>query len=328
MEEATQFTETEFRGLSAIVRGANAFPKRIYMTCNPGGVGHNWVKRIFVDRKFKSDENPADYKFIQATVDDNKDLMDANPDYVRMLENLPPDIMRAHRYGDWSALSGSFFGEFTEGIHTCVPFPIPKNWARYRAFDYGLDMFACLWVAVDPDGRCYVYREFNESDLPVTDAARKQLELTLPSEDIPFSVAPPDMWSRQRETGKTMASTFAENGVPLLKADNSRIQGWAAVKEMFRLREDGKPGIIVFNTCERLIECVKCVQHDEQNPNDVAKKPHELTHSPDALRYFCQTYVAPGSEINGKTAEEEEDTKQDYLHFMCGGRPTQSYIGF
>ena len=93
IDEATQFLETEFRGLDAIVRGANKIPKRIYLTCNPGGPGHTWVKRLFIDRKFKKNENPKDYVFIPATVDDNKDLMEADPHYVDVLNGLPEDIL-------------------------------------------------------------------------------------------------------------------------------------------------------------------------------------------------------------------------------------------
>ena len=149
MDEATNFTEEEFRGLAACVRGVNDIPKRIYLTCNPGGIGHNWVKRLFIDRKFRAGEDPEEYLFIKATVDDNVDLMKANPDYVKQLDLLPEDKRRAHRYGDWNALAGTFFEEFEDGLHSCKPFPIPQNWARYRAFDYGLDMFYCIWVAVD-----------------------------------------------------------------------------------------------------------------------------------------------------------------------------------
>ena len=106
MEEATQFTEQEFRGMGACLRGVNEIPKRFYLTCNPGGVGHHWVKRLFVDGRFNPGEDPEDYTFIKATVEDNVDLMEANPDYVRALELLPEDIRNAHRYGDWDALGG------------------------------------------------------------------------------------------------------------------------------------------------------------------------------------------------------------------------------
>jgi len=327
IDEATQFLESEFRGLAAIVRGTNNIPKRIYLTCNPGGPGHFWVKRLFVDRNFKKGEDPKDYKFIPATVDDNKDLKEANPDYIRQLELLPEDIRRAHRYGDWNALAGVYFDEFTDGIHTCKPFPIKPHWRRYRAMDYGLDMFSCLWVAEDETGRCYVYRHYEQSNMIVSDAARVQLELTRPDERIEFTIAPPDMWARSRESGKSQAVTFAENGVGLLKADNNRKQGWYALKELFKIRpDDGKPGLIIFDTCGNLIECLKCLQHDKTDPNDVSKTPHELTHGPDALRYFAQTYTLPADRETEEVEEEEDTGVMDYHTAMCGTGVSRSYI--
>lgn len=98
IDEATQFTEQEFRLLGGCLRGVNEFPKRMYLTCNPGGVGHRWVKRLFVDRDFKTDcenaeenEDPNDYEFIQATVDDNTALMksEGGRDYLKQLSQLP-----------------------------------------------------------------------------------------------------------------------------------------------------------------------------------------------------------------------------------------------
>lgn len=327
IDEATQFLESEFRGLAAIVRGTNNIPKRIYLTCNPGGPGHFWVKRLFIDRSFKKGEDPKDYKFIKATVDDNKDLKEANPDYIKQLDLLPEDIRRAHRYGDWNALAGVYFDEFTDGIHTCKPFVLKPHWKRYRAMDYGLDMFFCIWVAVDETGRCYVYRQFQQANMVVSDAARKQLELTRPDESIDFTIAPPDIWARSRESGKSQAITFAENGVGLLKADNNRKQGWYALKELFKIRpEDGKPGLIIFDTCGSLIECIKCLQHDKTDPNDVSKHPHELTHGPDALRYFAQTYVLSADNPEEEEEEEQDTDGMDYQTVMCGTGVSRSYI--
>ena len=319
IDEATQFTESEFRGLTACVRGANNIPKRVYLTCNPGGVGHFWVKRLFVDRQFREGEDPEDYRFIPATVDDNVDLVRSNPDYVKQLELLPEDIRRAHRYGDWDALSGVFFSEFTPGLHTCRPFPIPAHWRRYRAFDYGLDMFFCIWVAVDEQGKCYLYREFCKSNLLVSQAAEAQLRLTAPGENIGYSIAPPDMWSRNRESGKTQANIFMENGVPLVRADNDRVQGWAALKELLKLQPDGTPGLVVFDTCRELIRCLRSLQHDRKDPNDAASQPHEITHGPDALRYFAQTRVLPAQPVSRELPEPVSPSP-------WGGAPGKGYL--
>lgn len=324
IDEITQFTEAEFRGLDAIVRGKNGLPKRLYLTGNPGGIGHFWVKRLWIDRDFRGTENPDDYVFIPATVDDNKDIDDR---YKATLDLLPEDIRKAHRFGDWNALSGVYFSEITDGLHTCKPFPIKKHWRRYRAMDYGLDCFFCIWVAVDETGRCYVYRQFEQKDMLVSDAARKQLELTRPDEAIDFTVAPPDIWARSRETGKSQASIFAECGVGLLKADNNRLQGWYALKELLKIREDGKPGLIIFDTCGSLIDCLKCLMHDKTNPNDVSKTPHNITHGPDALRYFAQQYLLPGEQEEPEPMEEEEESDvMDYQTAMCGTGVSSSYI--
>lgn len=331
MEEATQFTEQEFRGLGACLRGVNKIPKRFYLTCNPGGVGHHWVKRLFVSREFRDGENPADYCFIKATVEDNKDLMESSPDYVQALDLLPEDIRNAHRYGDWDALAGTYFSEFRPELHTCKPFRIPDEWPRYRAFDYGLDMFACLWIAVDFSGRCYVYREYCESDLVVSDAARVMRACTPPEERVSFTIAPPDMWNRQKDSGKNMAELFMQNGIGLLKASNSRIQGWLALKELMKLRKDGKPGLIIFSDCKSLIEFLPALQHDTKNPSDCAKEPHEITHAPDALRYFAVMRTMPAIKNAVITPEDDFDDGRgasDYDSVMCGGEPQESYMFF
>lgn len=323
IDEATQFTESEFRGLAGIVRGDNGFPKRIYLSCNPGGVGHFWVKRLFIDRDFRDSENPDEYVFIPATIDDNSHI---NKDYIDQLNLLPEDVRRAHRFGDWNALSGVYFGEFTDGLHTCKPFPLKPHWKRYRAMDYGLDRHFCIWVAVDETGRCYVYRQFEASNQIVSEAALMQKNMTRADEGIYYTIAPPDLWARDRQNGKSQASIFAENGVPLLKADNNRKQGWYALKELLKLRADGKPGLIIFETCKSLIDSLKCLNHDKTDPNDVAKLPHEITHGPDALRYFAQTYVLPAEEESPQEEDDWEEAAMDYQTYLCGTKVSGSYI--
>ena len=324
LEEATQFTEQEFRGLAACCRGANPFPKRIYMTANPGGIGHQWVKRLFIRREFLPLENPEDYVFIRATVEDNIDLLHGSPDYLNALELLPEDVRRAHRYGDWDVLSGGYFPEFTRATHVVKDFSVPAGWAKYRAFDYGLDMFACLWVAVDHSGRCYVYRELAESGLIVSKAAAAALAVTGKTEQIRYTIAPPDLWSTQKDTGKTMAELFQQHGLPLVKANSSRIQGWMALKELLKPMEDGNPGLVVFESCRGLIEDLMAIQHDEKNPSDCAVQPHGLTHRPDALRYFAQMRTLRPE----LPAEEPEDQprKLGYEAYLTGGELTDSYL--
>ena len=331
IDEATQFTEEQFRTLGACLRGATKIPRRMYLTCNPGGIGHAWVKRLFIDREYQDGEKEKDYTFIHATVDDNPQLLEASPEYKQMLDLLPEDVRRAWRYGDWDALAGTFFPEFRKETHVIEPFArIPGEWKKYRAFDYGLDMFACLWIAVDFEGRSYVYREVQQSGLIVSEAAALALSMTPPEERIEFTIAPPDMWNRQKDSGKNMAELFAQNGVGLLRASNNRVQGWAAEKEMLKpLRgEKDRPGLLVTSNCRALIRNIMLIQHDEKNPSDCATEPHNITHINDALRYFCITRT-----LGAQLPEAAEDpmpgeANEDYDEEMTGGEMDMSYLSY
>lgn len=338
MDEATQFTEREFRFLGGLLRGVNDIPKRFYITCNPGGVGHYWVKRLFIERKFKQDsimpeenENPNDYApLIFATVEDNEILLKSSPQYLQMLSALPENIRRAHRYGDWDALAGNYFPEFNRKQHTVKPFRIPANWVRYRAMDYGLDMLAVGWFAIDENGHSYMYRELKAPNLRVTDAAKLILSMTLPEENIMITFAPPDMWARQKDTGKTMAELYLNSGVAIVKADNNRIQGWIQLKEALKIWDDDKPGLIFFDNCEQTMVDLEMIQADTNNPNDCAKEPHEVTHATDMLRYYCVSRTMTPDDIYEKQIEDydEPDIEEEYDDYMTGGEATMAYISY
>jgi phage terminase large subunit len=334
IDEATHFTEYEFRVLGACLRGVNKIPKQMFLTCNPGGIGHQWVKRLFISKEYDpSKEEPKEYFFIPATVEDNTALSaEAKRDYIASLDLLPDDVRAAWRYGDWDALAGQYFSEFRREIHVCKPFRIPKEWPKYRTFDYGLDMFACYWVAVDFEGRIWVYREYCESGLIVSDAAAAMRRLTPPDEFIQYTVAPPDMWSTQKDTGRTMAEIFTREGIGLVRASNARVQGWMYLKEYLKLRpgSDGKevPGLMITEDCPVLISNLPALQHSEKNPSDVATEPHEITHSPDALRYFCAFRAMGAMKEEPVKYDYEDERLEDYDEAMCGGQVTESYLNY
>lgn len=306
IDEATQFSEAVFTMLKASVRGVNGYPKRMYLTCNPGGVGHEWVKRLFVDRDFKETENPDDYELIRATVFDNPVLMEMQPDYIENLNSLPDDLRRAWRDGDWDVFAGQFFPEFNRDIHVCEPFEIPDHWNRYRAFDYGLDRLACLWFAISPDGKAYLYRELNESELIVSEAAKK-IKFLSEGEKYLSTFIPPDLWSRTKDSGKSIADLFIDNGIyGILKAPNSRVDGWSNVKEWLKPKDDfdgvkKTSSLQIFSNCIEIIKNIPKIQHDAKNPCDCATEPHNITHNLDALRYFCASYTAASKELPTET---------------------------
>ena len=137
LDEATQLSEYQMKTITACLRGVNDFPKRVYYTCNPGGQGHQYIKRLFIDRRFESGERPEDYVFIQSRVTDNKALMAAQPDYIQQLEALPEKLRKAWLEGDWNVFEGQFFEEFADDpdhyadrrfTHVIDPFEVPPEW--------------------------------------------------------------------------------------------------------------------------------------------------------------------------------------------------------
>ena len=150
-------------------------------------------------------------------------------------------------------------------------------------------MLAGYWIAVDYNNNAYVFREIYQSDLLVSQARDKIKELT--DEEIYAYLAPPDMWNRHKETGKSTADIFEEGDIFLYKTNNDRIQGWLQVKEWLKIFKDEQgqdtARLKIFSTCKNLIRCLPQVQHDEKKIGDIANEPHEITHAPDALRGFC-----------------------------------------
>ncbi len=349
MDEATQFSERTFRHLAGCLRGDNDFPKRYYLTCNPGGVGHFWVKRLFIDRRFKTDpdhpeknEKPEQYSFIFARAEDNVIMLRRNPDYLSDISLMANSD--AMRYGDWNILGGSYFDNFDVSLNVRKAFNIPPHWQLYRSFDYGLDLFACFWWAVDEDGRAWCYRAYEGENLNIQDAAKAVLTHTLQNEKITLTFAPPDMWSRQKDTGKTMASIFNEHGLPIIKADNNRVQGHMIMRSMlepvplhdeFVIRKYGGPdkapqalpALMFFGSVGGVLEDIQSIQHNELNPNDCAKDPHDITHTVDGIRYFCiSRNLKAETQTSEKEYDEFDEAGADYTEYITGGAVSDSYI--
>lgn len=318
LEEATHFTESQKDFLTTCNRTTRSdFRPRMYYTSNPGNIGHQWFKRLFIDREYRGKEKAEAYVFIPAKVYDNKVLMEHNPEYVEALENLPEELKRAHLYGDWDVFAGQYFTEFNREIHVCTPFEIPRHWKRFRSLDYGLDMTACYWWAIAPDGKEYIYRELYQSGLILSAAAKRIIELTPTDEHIEFTVASPDLWNKRQETGYSGMEIMSNSSLyGLRRANNNRITGWRALHEHLKPYEDEQniktSTLQIFNNCINIIRCLPLLQHDEHNSEDVADQPHEITHAPESIRYGIMTRPRPFDKENPKIPKNlPEDLKAD-----------------
>ena len=306
-DELTHFTYFVYSFLMGRLRGTNPCPKQMKSSTNPGNVGHLWVKERFVepadwgtDFTIPLDEEGtavASGLFIPARVDDNPFLMANDPNYRNRLIALPEKERKAKLYGDWDIFDGQYFSMWKREIHVIQPFPLPYEWRRYVAFDYGRDMFAALFFAMDNQGRAICYREIYEGGLIVSQAAER-LKAAIPAgENIRSFFAPPDLWNKHSDTGKSTAEIFSEHGIVLTKVSNHRSAGWQNVAEWLSPfldeQEQWTAGVRFFSPCVNIIRCLPALQFDEKDMNDVANEPHELTHAPDALRYFLAGRPSP-----------------------------------
>lgn len=314
LEEATHFTEEMRRFFTTCNRSTRKdFKPRMYYTTNPGGIGHGWVKRLFIDREYQGKEKAEDYTFIPAKVYDNKALMEANPEYVEELENLPEDMREAHLHGNWDIFAGMFFREFRRDIHVIEPFEIPDHWRKFRAMDEGYnDPFVCLWIAIDDKGSAYVYRELVESHLLSADQVKKVVERT--REKIDYSVGDTSFWNKSKlDSGQSPAEVFNNHGVPMMQANKERVNGWKRLREWLRIYEDTNPvtgekfqnaKLKFFSNCIKTIKALPNMVYDDSKPEDMAAHPED--HCPDALRYWCMSRPAPAviKDIRFPTREE------------------------
>lgn len=288
-DELTHFTEYMYLYLYSRLRGSNGYPKQLKSSTNPGGPGHYFVKKRFIDPAPPGEEFATKLgtrRFIPAAVQDNLFLSAADPMYGQRLKNLPISEQKRLLYGEWELADGRYFTEWDPAVHIVPAFSPPPEWPVYVSIDYGLDMLAVCCFA-DAGDRIYLFREVYESGLIISEAARR----VRAAADNPEAVyAPADMWNRRQDSGRSAADIFFENGVALTRVSGSRVDGWLAVKELLKPvsgQNKVTSALAVTAACPNVIRCMGAIGCSALDPNDAAVQPHELTHAPDALRYFA-----------------------------------------
>lgn len=334
LDEATQLSEYQMKVIVACVRAVNDYPKRIYYTCNPGGQGHAYIKRIFIDRRYEEGEVPEEYSFIQSLVTDNKALMEADPDYVKQLESLPPKLQKAWRYGDWNIFDGQFFEEFRDDpshyddhrwTHVIKAFNIPAGWNIYRSFDWGYNKpFSCAWWAVDYDGVVYRILELYGCTKTPNEGVKKNpyevmSEIAKVEREHPWlkgryiqGVADPAIWNSQ--TGESIEEAAAKHGVYFIPGDNQRIAGWMQMHYRMAFDEEGYPMMYIFENCKAFIRTIPLLQYDEHKVEDLDTDGED--HVADEARYFCMTRpIMP--RVAAKRVEAADDPLNMIADMRC-----------
>lgn len=290
-------------------------------------LGLTWVYQLI----YLNENNNPNIEYFEFEWSDNPWLSEHE---IKEMEMVMTDEEReARQFGRFTSASGFAFPELRKDVHIKPIMAVPKWYKRYVSIDYGFDSLAALWYWVDNYGNARIYRAVRKKNLIISDAARELLKHT-GSEDIEAFYAPPDLWNRRQDTGKSAAMIFYDNGITLLKTSNDREQGWLNVHEWLRPYEtrDEQTGE-AYKTARLtfdegldpdLWKHMTTIQRSQKNFNDVSTTPHDLSHYPDSVRYFCASrlYASSESAYKRQYDDDDNDSNEDYF----GGSPTLAYL--
>lgn len=324
-DELTHFTEYQYRYIRGRLRASDGlkipphlkgrFP-RIIAGANPGGVGHVWVKEMFVEgiepmsiRRMPKKEGGMKRQFIPGRLADNPALTKADPLYEERLMGLgDPVLVRALLDGDWDVAAGAMYGEvWRKDRHICEPFPIPVDWDVWMGADDGYSAPAGIfWLTQDPQIKTfYCIKELYEAKLLPGAMAEK---IKLFSKQIPRRISPTRVEPHGTEPIKGLldSAAFNDNGTGEIPRGNQLVQlgikftaveKWPGsrvhrAQQLHNVLADNpldpakRPGLIFFSTCKNAIKTIPALPRDKNNPEDVDTDAED--HAYDGVTYGLQ----------------------------------------
>lgn len=280
-------------------------------TTNPGGPGHAWVKKMFID------PSPPNTSFIATDIDTGRPLvypeghdkagqplfhrrfipakLKDNPylykegTYEANLLSLPEMQRRQLLEGDWAIAEGAAFPEFKTNTHVIDPYQIPGDWRRFRSCDFGYSSYSAVhWIAIDPNYETLVvYRELYVSKHTAKELAREILKLER-GENIQYGILDSSCWHTRGQTGPSIAEEMIAEGCrwrPSDRTAGARVAGRNRLHELLKVDEDtGKPGILFFNHCRQIIADLQVIPNDPKGSDDIDPR-YASDHAYDSIRY-------------------------------------------
>jgi hypothetical protein len=297
--------------LNGVLRSAKGVPTQLIMTANPGGPGQQWIKQRFIDpaplglkvlERNLPNGKVHRYTYIPSRLINNTYLM-ADPDYVSRLYLVgSPELVRAWLEGDWEAIEGAYFPEFSMAKHVVKPFEIPPYWARIRSMDWGSARpFSVHWGAVSDGslphmqrGAIVIYREWygwngkpNEGCHMTAHDVGNEIRRLEGDEQMADEVLDPAAFAQ--DGGPSIAERLGSNW---RRADNARVArlgamgGWDQLRQRL-IGEEGRPMLYFFATCTHIIRTLPAAQHDRARPEDIDTDSED--HALDDVRYLCMS---------------------------------------
>ena len=329
LEEAGQIPSEElYLKLISSARSTISIKPQIYLSANPGNVGHGWLKKRFKigDKKpniaFRDPISKRYRIYCPATIDDNPTLMKNDPGYVNYLESLPEPLRSAWRYGDWDIFAGQYFKEWDPAYHIKTEEECKKlGFGRegnntFIGIDWGWAApYSVLMCQVTPNGRVFVFKELYGKETHPMEVGEKIAKMCQ-GINVTQSLADPSMWIRnamsfrkpetQMYSDASIAnSMIGDSGQPfvpnMVPANNDRVNGWRNMSELMKVTNKAPNFIIMKGTCPNLARTIPEMICDERRPEDLDTTLED--HAVDACRYMLSHIQAP-DERKKKTKDQ------------------------
>ena len=262
VDELTKHEEKTINFLRTRLRSGKGYPTQFCGTSNPGGIGHLWVKKKFIDATFNGDKIvisrvrnrfgetfDTTYRYIKSTIYDNPYLRGSN--YEATLLEMPEHLQELYLYGNWDVAEGQFLTNFipSEHIYDEGEIEIQPHWKCWIHMDWGHnDNYEIGITFVDDEGYFYTDKELsgNRTDLEdIPDVIEEGLLSYGFDVQVDAMILPHDMFRQKdnviRDTrGEVLGNTSAEVLESLMDYEirpapnrpGIRVEGWRKVHRL------------------------------------------------------------------------------------------------
>jgi phage terminase large subunit len=320
IDELTEFMRDEFDGLMYLLRSGDDLPFFAFgAATNPDGVGHGWVKKLWIEKDFEDEKGykPEQFNFIPARAWDNPTF---RPEIEAKLTSFKDEMLVKARWeGSWDIASGTRF-RFERGVHVFSQKDFEQHYGDsysmkellnnedlfqiYGSLDYGTDINAASAFhlhAVDWKGAIWTFAEMYMQGLFLSDQAEAIREFIKPY-NVRRIYCDPSLLGKDSD-GINRIAKFRARGVHMMPGINDRVEGWGSMDEGLYFRRNQATGELsppkwrIHSDCKELILFLATAPRDELKKEDVAKN-FARDHAGDGARYFIHSYMkAPVGKI-------------------------------
>lgn len=341
IDELTKDPREVFDQLRTRMRWPGLEDTKFVAGTNPGSIGHDWVKRFWVDKFFDEGEKESHlFAYVKATAKDNPYISQS---YLHSLDSLPEKLRRAFLDGDWDIFEGQFFTEFNREKHvipSILRSTLPAHWPNYRSIDVSgrNGITSCHWHTINESGQVITYREYYFTGRDSDQHAEAIWELShdqdeagnyQADEGYRYTVMDDAAWHKMgmpETTAEVYLRKWQEldfkHGVDssgaLIPSDKSRVMGWDLMRSYLRFDDKHDPKWQIMDCCPNLIRTLPLAIHDEKNKDDVDSGGED--HAIDECRYVLQTFrdsKAPVQEnsVQRRLRQLQEMSEQDSYNY-------------